>query len=279
MRWMSAAPLAVLVLALGCPADSSFTNIEVVENPNNALSCIVRFTAAESGPGAVEFGAGDDPAFAVRDRLKDVDHELVVIGMRPETTYKLWLVSTPDFSPEARSEPIEYTTGAVPFDDLVLEQTAYVAAEMQPGWTLTNVSVGSNMYPATAVILDQEGVPVWYHRMSDTPGRADVDVRMCGDETICIGGSLASFDPPVELDLAGNPVWTGPAQPDVTNLMTPGEMHHHFTRMDDGGYQILRLQVEDGWAYDEVEELDEAGEVVWSWHGEGDLVGKVVDYP
>lgn len=278
-RLASLAALAALTL-LGCPTqDPALADLTVEHNPDNELSAWVRWTSEDPCSGSVEYGP-DGPTYVVREDGPTADHALLAWGMRRETAYELIAVCTDADGTEHRADPRSFQSGAGPLADLVLERTVHDPDRAQPGWTLSNISLGVDLSPATAILYDADGEPIWYHRLSDEPARADIDVRLCGDDHVCIGGGIGSFDSPVEITLQGEVVWSGPPQPDVTQLMTPGEQHHTFQRLHNDNYLLMRFQLEDdGLAYDIAEEIAPDGTVLWSWHGEGPLAGEAFDYP
>jgi hypothetical protein len=276
--WRSTFPLlgaALAALAAGC--EPSIAGVEVLDNPNSTLSCYVHWATDQATQPRVEFGPDPEFRWFVEGDV-GTEHELLVIGMRPQTTYSLQAVSVADDGEESRSEVLTYETGAVPFDDLVTEVTEYDAALVEPGWTLTNVSVKGVNYPVTAVMFDMDGEPVWYWRQSERDGRNDVEVSLVdgdgpGQQRVLVGAGVAATDPAVEVDLAGQVVWEGPVQPDDSQLVTIGAMHHSFTRLANGEYLTLFYDGKDADLFDVVEQFDAELNSTWSWSAEGLVAG------
>lgn len=258
--------IAVLSLCSGC--SPPLEGIEVTENPASVLSCWMRWSTDEPASSRVEFGEGDELSFAVGEDVLVTEHEVLVFGMRPGRTYGLEAVSRLEAGGEMRGERLDFETGQPPFADLITEVTALEPDRIQPGWTLTNVNVRAVNYPATAVIFDSEGEPIWYHQHGDEDGRADLEVSLVQGDHVLIGAGVAPGDRAVEVDMAGTTIWEGPQQPDDSQLVAPGAMHHSFTRLPGGDTLVLTYEGKDDDLFDVIEQLDPDLEVVWSWTGE-----------
>jgi hypothetical protein len=272
----------VTVLALAAAAGCQLPPIddaEVLEHAANELACVISWTTDESASARVEFGEGDEPRWVVDGDAVGTEHRVTVIGMRPGRAYTLWAVSTTAGGEILRSSPLAFETGPTPFADLVTEVTALDAAAMEPGWTLTNVAVRGVNYPATAVIFDAEGFPVWYHQLGGGDALVDVEVSWIEGSRVLIGGSVAAGSEPTEVDLGGEVRWQGPVQPPGDQLLTPGQMHHSFGRLPWGDHLALRYDGKDSEIYDVIEQLTVDGEVVWSWSGIDHLPGDITVYP
>ena len=275
---MSRLPSLLLALLLaaacaGCPTDPAgigvIEDIHVDDNPHSTISCWVRWTSDDLTLGRVEFGAGGTLTAYREDLEPTTEHEVLVIGLRPDTEYALRAVEKdPNTGDEVASAELSYTTGSLPFDDLIAELTEVDSARVQPGWTLTNITVDTVFSPTYAVLLDEEGQVVWYRGFDLHEGRIDIEVTSLNDRVL-IGAGVPSGKRPVEVDWDGTVLWEGPEQVPLTEFLTPGEMHHRFDKLSDGRYMALSYQVRevDGpdQGYDRVELLDADGAVTWSW--------------
>jgi len=241
-------------------------DLEVVENPSNVLSCLVRWTTTEPGTSRVEFGEGDGLAFFVADGEPKTEHELLVFGMVPSTAYRLEAVSALADGEELRSEPAEFVTGDLPFTAAVLEVTEHREDLAQPGWTAMNMHVGAVWAPQVAVIVDMQGRVVWYYSPSDVATFGDLEVTLVDGDRVLMGGSLAMGVSPVEVDMGGQVVWAGPPQPDI--MLTTGSYHHTFRKLQDGHYLTLHYDFDSGMLRDVIVELDPDGETAWTWNAE-----------
>jgi len=270
--------LLALALLPGCEAPP-IDDAEILAHDGNELACVVRWSTDQPATARVEFGEGDEPRWFVDGEGEGTEHQVTVIGMRPERAYSLWAVATSDEGGELRSAPLGFETGPTPFADLVTEVTALDEAAMEPGWTLTNVALRGVNYPATAVLFDAEGFPVWYHQIEGGDALVDVEVSWVDGPGVLIGGSVAAGTAPLEVDLAGEVTWSGPVQPAGAQLLTPGQMHHSFAALPDGERLALSYDGKDSEIFDRIDQLSADGEVVWSWSGEEHLPDDITVYP
>jgi hypothetical protein len=241
------------------------TGLSIEPNPLSVISVYVSWTTDQLSNSEVRFGVGDY-GFKITDNTLVTDHEVLVIGMRAQEDYLIRAVS----SNSGGSDDAEgsFTTGSLPV--FVPEATLLVndAERSQPGWTLMNVQVGDGNdgamsdYPATAVMYDHDGRPVWYFQNGDTPDRGGaVSVDLVDDDKVLIGP--AAQEPPREVDLAGNILWEGP-NPSGTG--GEGGLSHHAGKLSNGHYLILRDVSASGVKGVQFEELTQANEVVWTWN-------------
>jgi len=281
--WTTVVAIGAALAWIGCDGTDQVFDPEVTVEANeaNTLSFFVSWTTDVPATSRVEFGEDGEPEFFVQDEALVTDHQLLVFGMHANTPYDLWIRSFDEEGEEIVSEQRSVETAALPFDDLVLELTVRDEARVQPGWTLTNILVGEALYPATAVMLDDEGLPVWYHVDGEDPARLDFEVTLVDGDRVLFGGSVAPGATPLEVDLSSEVVWRGPQQPNSMDSTPPGAMHHTFRKLDDGTYLAL-VYAQDGgtnhW-YDVVHQFDAGGETVWSWEAQQLPLGEPVIYP
>jgi len=231
------------------------SNLMIEPNPRMSLSCYVSWTTSEAANSAVEFGV-DGYQFRVVDDALATEHRVHVVGMHAETAYDIKAVST---SPTATgSAEGDFTTGKLPSN--APARGTLVANEpekMQPGWTLMNYQVGGSSSfstsPCIVLIVDEEGIPVWYFVHGDSAdqfGMTSTDWLPNGN--ILIGN--ASAEPPREVDLEANIVWEGP---------TGGSpaASHHTGKLSTGNYLMVRESNTSA----RVEEINPQNQVVWTW--------------
>ncbi len=287
MRVLHCAALAAALTALvACenPDDDDSSPggaeaLSLTDNPACTLTAWARWTTDEPATSRVEFGTGGELAFFVEDDDLVTDHELLVFGMRPQATYTMRALSTTEGADEIEAGEAEYTTGSLPFEGLTTEVDVYEPGLVQPGWTLTNMLVGTMNAPATAVIFDMEGQVVWYHVHGEELARADVEATLVDGDRVLIAGSMAGETAPVEVDLAGNVVWEGPTFPPDDEPTPPGAYHHSFKRLDNGNYVGLRYAQDGNLFYDHVVELAPDNTDVWTWDARDLPVGDPAFYP
>lgn len=246
-----------------CEEPSGIDGIRLSANPENVLSCFVRWSTDQPMTSRVEFGEGASDQFVVQDPELTTDHELLVLGMRPERSYRLQAISETPGGEEARSPDMVFESGELPFESADIELVVHDEGRVQPGWTLTNLAVGLTVTPTVVVMLDMQGEVVWYHTLGAAVGRADLGVRLVPGDRVLIGGGVPATKRPVEVDLSGTVVWEGPLQPD--GLAPQGGMHHDLRELPGGTYLALSFDYEDGHLMDVVEEFDSELETLWSW--------------
>lgn len=258
--------LITVLCCTGCQEewpDLSIGDLEVIDNPNSTLSCVVRWTTPEPASSLVRFGETGTFSFVVENPEWTTEHELTLIGMRPEREHQLQAVSSAG-DVEETSETLQYTTGALPFPSVEADVAVLDEGAMQPGWTLVNLAVGEVITRTVAVALDHEGQVVWYHVIGESEGRADVEVSLLEDDRVLIGGAVPPGYGAREVDLAGNVLWEGPEQ--VQDIVEEDGMHHAFRKLSNGNYLALFFGFQEPNLYDEIREFDASHEVVWSWN-------------
>lgn len=237
------------------------SGLVVEPNPNNTLSCYVSWVTDQPATSEVQFGEGD-ARFRIVSAEATTEHRVLVIGMHAQTTYLVRAVSANSAGSDGVDD--EFQTGALPNGLPEVELTANAAEKSQPGWTLTNIMVGSgggfgSSSPAIIVMYDELGLPVWYYVNGDSAdGRGDVSADMTRDGNLLIGP--APGEPPRKIDLGGNVLWEGP------NQGGGAAMTHHAGEISNGNIVVLRDTVVGGATGTEVEEYDTESNLVWSWN-------------
>lgn len=231
------------------------SNLTIEANPRMSLSCYVSWTTSDPANSEVQFGVGGYQ-FRVVDAEEVTEHRVHVVGMHAETTYGIKAVSTNQSA--TGSADGEFTTGALPAD-LPAQGTLIgnQPEKMQPGWTLTNLQVGRGSALSTApgiiVIVDEEGIPVWYFVDGDSADQFGMtSTDWLPDNHVLVGN--ASAEPARELDLEANVLWEGPTggSPSLT---------HHTSKLSTGDYLVVRESNSSA----RVEEINPDNSVVWSW--------------
>jgi hypothetical protein len=234
------APLGSLVVS----------NLKIEANPRMSLSCYVSWTSSEAGNSEVRFGTADRK-FRIVDERAVTEHRLHVVGMHPRTAYEIEAVSTS--ATATGSAEGSFTTGDLPMN-LPAEATLVADAreKMLPGWTLTNYYLGGSS-PAVIVIVDEEGVPIWYFVHGTTSDQFGMtSTAWLPNGRVLVGN--ASAEPAREVDLEGNVHWEGPSGGSPA-------LSHHTSKLASGNYLVVR----ESNASARVEEIDAQNAVVWSW--------------
>jgi len=238
----------------------------VVENPDNPLSCFVRWTTDVPTAGAVEFGEGGGYSYRVSDTALATEHELLVFGVHGDTQVHLQAVSANEQGVETRSDDLTFSTSPLPFEPIVAEVPHHDPERTQPGWTLAGFTFHQPESPLpeyVVAMLDAAGEPVWFYTPPSGQAASELDVSLVDGDRVLIGGAVFPGDTPVEVDLAGEHVWEGPEQPD---FLTPGYMHHAFGKLDNGNYLALISEFVDGNLTEVVREFDADDQTVWTWN-------------
>lgn len=240
-------------------------------NPICDLSCVVRWSTDVPASSWVEVGTDDTPTSRIGDDAAVTDHEVIVVGLAPETTYALTAVSAAGAGPNTRSAPQEFTTGgaAPPWITGIVD--IHDPDKAWAGWTLANVltDVAADE-PLVLVLLDMDGRPVWYFEGEMGSGRGDVEVSFVDGRNVLVGGGFSEGVRPFLMDLKGEILWEGPEQPGgdgpVPNLLVEGTMHHAFHRMDDGTFVVIENTIVDGIIGDRIRHFDANLDTLWLWN-------------
>lgn len=187
--------LAALVVAAACgtsdggPSENEFRidSIQVVANPNNVLSMVVRFYGAADSARVLyrPAGASTDsatPAFAVGESSPTRLHAL---GLFPDTAYAVRVVAYAGNSRDT-SEAMAFGTGSLPGD-----LPHYTASGVNPLPGVTVFAVGNY-----GVVIDNSGRIVWYRYVPNGGPGLNFMVLQTGDyvgRPLAGGGALNVF--------------------------------------------------------------------------------------
>jgi len=229
----------------------TLTNLKIDPNPRMTLSCYVSWTTSVAANSEVQFGVGGYQ-FRIVDANQVTTHKVHVLGMHAATAYQIKAVSTNQTA--TGSATGTFMTGQLP-SGLPAKATLVTntRAKVQPGWTLTNIFVGSGTAPGIMVIVDADGIPVWYFVNGKTADQfGATSTTWLPNGRIVIG--TASAEPAREVDLEANILWEGPTGGSPSST-------HHAGKLGNGNYVIVR----ESNASARVEELSPANAVVWTW--------------
>ena len=251
-------------------------DLEISRSEHNELSCFVRWTTLDLATSRVEFGETSEYTFFLEKEELTAEHEILLFGMRPSTTYHYQAVSVTEDGEELRSEDATFVTGALPFPTLATEVTHHDEELAEPGWTLTNLSLGEGIEQVAALIFDEQGEVIWYYEMPGEEGRADVEVSLVRDDRILIGGAIVTGRRPVEVDMSGEIRWAGPEQ--TGSEIEIGGMHHTFQKLSNGDYITMFFDFHHG-LVDVIEEFDPDLHSIWTWNTYDYLPDSETEYP
>ncbi len=169
------------------------------------------------------------------------------------------------------SETDAFKTGALPTHIPIPTLSVNNTAKSQPGWTLVNVlksSTGSGPtsdFPATAVMYDETGQPVWYYLDGETKDFGGAIATYLTDKGVMMGpvvSSAGAGESPREIDFEGNTVWQCP-DPLCGNR---GSLTHDAIKISNGNHVVVRW-AQIGAVTDSntrFDEIDADGNVVWT---------------
>jgi hypothetical protein len=208
----------------------------VRDNPNSTISAIAAFTSAGASRAHVELMGGPEGAQATEEvTIAGDTGEIPVLGLRPQTDYRLRLVVAAPSGMTVQSDWQSLRTGRLPDSIVAFETEMSDPAAADSGLTLLAVSAAeAGRPPHPAVIVDRSGRVVWYREVSGT--LADFQLQPNGHLTAAV--SVPSQIPYyagtyVEWDALGNPVGTWLAQGlDFTDS-------HELRLLDDGARALL----------------------------------------
>lgn len=251
-------PLLVAAwLASGACGDSGIYRLRAEKTPENPLAVRVSFETDRPTEAEVRFGHGGD-RWRVRSDGPSRRHEILVIGLRPETAYDLDVIGTPDHGRDVR-RTLRWRTPALPapFGRLRADR----ARPPGPSWTLLDLYDPDER--PTVAMVDDDGFPVWFRQLEandDSPGVLDASPT---DRGVLIGGAVPQGTTPIEVDLAGEVLWEGPVQ---KGFNKDGYLHHHLERLPDDTLLGLEKVFDGELRGDVVFVMRRDGTRVWSWN-------------
>lgn len=245
----------------------TLTGLKIEANTKNVLSCFVSWKTDQAASSVVQFGeSGYD--WEISDTKAVTDHKVVVIGMRAAKSYMIKAISTAGSA--SGSAEGKFTTGALPVTVPVAKVTINDTTKSQPGWTIMNIQKGDgtataqSKHPATAVMYDADGQPVWYYVDGDTVDRGGAIPVEVTDKGVLIGSvldsSATSKQPPREVGFAGNTLW----ECGTPNCNGNGNITHHASKLPNGNYIVNRDVTTGGLTSPVFEEISPDLKVVWS---------------
>jgi hypothetical protein len=250
------------------PKEYGLYDVKVSAVPGNPLACRVQWDTPLPADAVVSFGVGTF-ALRARDAQLKLHHDVLVYGMRAESTYRLVARSTTAQGLSAAAAEQQFTTAALPQG----VQGAIVdveAAEANPlEWVLTSVHLGQPAvgvtlgFPAAVIAYDQQGYPVWFMQMPKSNNvlahwQPSGQVMLMAEETSGV------------FNMAGAAIWQWLSTFDlkgggVLAAAEDGMAHHDMRLLPGGRVARLEFEVRDGKLGDRIVELDDQQKLLWSW--------------
>lgn len=238
----------------------------LAENPICGISCIISWQTDEPASSWVEFGeSGKGLTQKIGTDDLTTEHEVIVVGMYADTSYDLVAVSETGGKQRLESQELSFDASSLPEPWMVADVDVHDEGKVQKGWMITNLSAATMSTKLIAVMYDMTGQVVWYYIHQGGNGRIDNEVHLVEGNFVVIGPAVAKGEKPFKMDLAGNVVWEGPEQTGA-GMNDNGSMHHVFHQMENGDFITTVNDIRYGTIGDEIQQVDENLDVVWSWN-------------
>ena len=251
-----------------CSGGPTITGVKIEQNPKSTLSAFVSWTTDQAADSVVQFGEGKYE-WEISDAAPVTNHKVLVIGMHASKTYQFKATSSLDGC--STSATGNFKTGALPVQIPIPTIGANDATKVQPGWTLVNVLKSSSSmgpvsdYPATAVMYDAAGQPVWYYVDGTTKDFGGAIATSLTDKGVMLGpvvSQAGAGESPREVDFAGNTIWEC-KDPLCGNK---GSLTHEAIKISNGNHVVVRWAAIGAVTDSDTtfDELDANGNVVWT---------------
>jgi hypothetical protein len=245
-----------------------FTSVDVEPNPNNTLSALVHVVTSEAVAVRIRFANDEVGPFETSSTESGTEHDLVVVGMRANSTYTFDLIATVEGEDVAGTE-VDFSTGDLPLLP-PFEVTIHAPDLASDGFTFFGVGTDEkDPDPNVALFLavDKEGEVVWYYNDVNTNHAShDREVRPMPDGSLMLslkGGFRF-------VDLAGNTLNELTGGPSLG-----GPLHHDTVPLSNGNYltfsteeqtiDVLALGGSSAIKGDRILEMTPPTKVEWSW--------------
>lgn len=152
--------------------------VTVVANPNNVLSAVVTASLRDADKLRISYQAQGSTAASSTPEVAisgPTTITLPVFGLRPETSYSLWVTALTTGGKSTDSAQVSLRTGSLPSYLPVF--SVEKPGNPQPGYTMvawTAINIGPDLFSDqnAALIVDQDGQVAWY---KEFPGHLVLD--------------------------------------------------------------------------------------------------------
>lgn len=255
---MIALSLVAVTALFSCAAeetDDGTTEIDysfsITPHESNVLMVDATITTDEATEVAIQFQSADTEPKATTKSNLSTEHDITVVGLRPETEYEFTAAITTSSGETITSEPQTVTTSSLPFS-LPDIQLITSTDSSYAGVTFFAVT-GSN---ARFIGVDEEGVPVWYLDNSNIPMLTNSPaIKHLGDNRLML--------------MLNSEVWVIDITGNVLSTYELPPYHHEATLLENGNIMVLTNEYGefDGNSLkgDRIEKYSPAGNLVWEW--------------
>ncbi len=270
------------------------TSISLIPNPNPTvpLAAVLNLTTEEfTRVISLHFDDGDRAWEVDLNEEFSMDHEIPVLGMRPDRSHNITATLRDSAGNEFKAETQVFVTPPLPDAFPVPVIAAHDRDRMEPGVTIFNVngrwdangrSSPENFSPA--IIVNDEGEIIWYY----LPGTHRVhDVRRLENGNL-IYEVWPGTDGMVEIDMLGNihRRWhfTGTAKNPAPGSIAveTDSFHHDFAELPNGNFLLMSSEhrVIEDWYTSETDpnapraNANVIGDVVVEFTPEGEVINE-----
>ena len=163
------------------------SGLAVAENPYDALSTIVSFTATHTDSARVLYGVQGGPPLATPSRPLGGDSATIAtLGLSPNTTY-YHVVEAIGAGVRVVSDTLRFTTGDLP--PLLRNVRLNVSGPAPDGYILTSVTLVDTDTVAVAIAFDGSGQIRWYRAFAAGVPAGETRQQPNGDFTIFLGST------------------------------------------------------------------------------------------
>lgn len=203
--------------------------VKINADPKNALRTEINFQSNKPVTSLVKYWINKD-VFSSYPSPIGTNHEVVLVGLKPNSTYKFQIELTGE-NESGLSEEMEFTTPALP-DNLPEIDWKQNSENACTGYFLTQ----RRFTNGSVYLVDEEGDIVWYQNVPQQPKLAywtkkSSVLTLCGDPIL----KNSAGDHILEYDLFGKVL----LDLDLTKLDKPLEAHHDVIYNADNNLLIL----------------------------------------
>ena len=254
---MSIAKLAILVAlgtAVACgdrtpPVLGEVTLAQPSEH--TPLAALLTFSTDEPGRVSLEIADGDRTWSVTPVDDYHTDHEIPVLGLRPDRSHDVTVVVSDEAGNESSAPPVTIRTDPLPENFPPLDVRVSKPAAMEPGVTL----FGMFRWPdggrpdqtfGLLIAVDAAGDVVWYHRTDEA---ALLAIRLQNGNLLyntSPGGARGAL---VEIDLLGNVkhTWRSRAVSaeglEDAILVDVDSIHHDVLELPSGNFAVFSSEI------------------------------------
>jgi len=224
--------------------DSNVLMVKAVVSTDEETEVSIQIEPAETDAAGIE-------SRETSKSSESTEHDITVVGLRPETSYQLTAVITNQLGEVSTSEPQLFTTPSLPFS-LPDIQLVSSGDDSYPGVTFFSVS-GSD---ARFIAVDEAGIPVWYLDNSDIPMLSNSPaIKYIGDSQLML--------------MLNGEVWVIDMEGNVLSTYDLPSYHHDATLLDNGNIIVLTNEYAEfegkSLKGDRIQEYSPTGNLVWEW--------------